>query len=110
MKFYQEYHWGQTRLPIVPHMFGIYIDELESLHEHIHDKDGCLLHHVLISILLFADDVILLASSLEGMYKQLDALEIFCDLHHFMINLGKTKVTIFNRSKKIHFDFLCFSR
>jgi hypothetical protein len=53
--------------PLSPTLFGIYIDELESfLHEHIQDGDGCLLHQVLISILLFADDVILLASSPKG--------------------------------------------
>jgi hypothetical protein len=50
-----------------PTLFGIYIDELEAfLHEHIQDIDRCLLHQVLISILLFTDDVVLLASSSEG--------------------------------------------
>jgi hypothetical protein len=49
-----------------PTLFGIYIDELESfLIEHIEEGDGCLLCHVLISILLFADNVILLASYLR---------------------------------------------
>jgi len=57
------------------------IDELESfLQEDIQPKDGCILHHVLISILLFADDVVLLASTLEGLQRQLDALASFCDL------------------------------
>ena len=54
--------------PLSPTLFWIYIDELEAfLHEHIHNTDGCILHQVLISILLFADDVVLLSSSLEGL-------------------------------------------
>jgi len=50
--------------PLSPTLFGIYIDELEAfLQEHIQDTDGCLLHQVLISILLSADNVVLLSSS-----------------------------------------------
>jgi hypothetical protein len=50
--------------PLSPTLFGIYIDELESyLHEHIQEGDGCLLHHVLISLLLFIDDLVLIAST-----------------------------------------------
>jgi hypothetical protein len=56
--------------PLSPTLFGIYIDELELfLHEHIQDGDGCLFHKVLISIMLFADDVILLASTSEGLQR-----------------------------------------
>ena len=51
-----------------PTLFGIDIDELEAfLQEHTQEKDGCLLHQVLISILLFTDDIVLLSSSLEGL-------------------------------------------
>jgi hypothetical protein len=87
--------------PLSPTLFGIYIDELETfLHEHIQDNDGCILHQVLISILLFVDDVVLLSSSPEGLQRQLDALSLFCDLRQLTIDLGKTKVMIFNRLKK----------
>jgi len=40
----------------------------------------------------------------------LDALALFCDLYQLTINLGKTKVTIFNGSKKILFDYHFFFR
>lgn len=87
--------------PLSPTLFGIYIDELDSfLHEHIQGSDRCLLHQVIISILLFADDVVLLAPSPKGLQRQLDALALFCDLRQLTINLGKTKVMIFNGLKK----------
>ena len=69
--------------------------------------NGCLLHQILISILLFADDIVLLASSLEGLQRQLDALALFCNLRKLTVNLGKTKVMIFNGVKKTsNFRFL----
>ena len=94
--------------PLSPTLFGIYIDELEAfLHEHIQEAHGFLLHHVLISILLFVDDVVLLSSSSEGLQRQLDALALFCDLRKLTVNLSKTKVMIFNGVKKTtNFHFL----
>ena len=51
-----------------PTLFSLYIDELEDfLLKSLLPRDGCYLHQVLISILLFADDVILLASSSESL-------------------------------------------
>jgi hypothetical protein len=96
--------------PLSPTLFGIYIDELESfLHEHIQEGDGCLLHQVLISLLLFVDDLVLLASTPEGLQRQIDALANFCDLRQLTVNLGKTKVLIFNASKSsltdLHFYY-----
>ena len=87
--------------PLSPTSFGIYIDELETfLHEHTQEADGCLLHQVLISILLFVDDIVLLSSSPEGLQRQLDALALFCELRKLTMNLSKTKVMIFNGVKK----------
>lgn len=90
-------------------LYSRYIDEVESfLREHIQDTDGCLLHHVLISILLFANDIALIASSQEGLQRQLDALAAFCDRRHLTVNLGKTKVIIFNgvnKTSDFHFLF-----
>ena len=66
--------------PLSPTLFGIYIDKLDSfLHEHIQNNDGCFLHEVLISILLFVDDAILSYSFLEGLQRH-DALTLLCDI------------------------------
>jgi hypothetical protein len=53
-------------------------------------------NQVLISLLLFVDNLVLLASTPEGLHRKIDALAIFCDLRQLMFNLGKTKVLIFN--------------
>jgi hypothetical protein len=73
--------WTSSRDPLSLTVFGIYIDELKSfLREHIQDGNACILHHILICLLLFVDDVILLASSPEGLHRQIDAISSFCDL------------------------------
>lgn len=46
--------------PLSPVLFVIYIYELEDLIcLNTHAKDGCLLHHVLLTIQLFVDNVVL---------------------------------------------------
>jgi hypothetical protein len=98
--------------PLSPTLFGICTNELESfLHEHIQPSDGYLLYYVPNSRvhIPFANDVVLLASPPKGLQRQLDALSIFRDLQELMVSLGKTKVMIFNCSKKtlpsFHFYF-----
>jgi len=50
-----------------------------------------------------------MASTPEGLQRQIDALTSFCDLWKLMVNLGKTKVLIFNASKSsltdLHFHY-----
>ena len=63
--------------PLSPLLFGLYIDLLERKLWAIM-TDAPKLHTLLVPILLFADDVILMATSLHGLQKQLDALSRFC--------------------------------
>jgi hypothetical protein len=96
--------------PLSPALFRICVGDLESfLHEYIEEGDGCLLHQVLISLFLFTNDLVLLASTLEVLQHQIDTLAGFCDLQQLTFNLGKTKVLIFNASKisptNLHFYY-----
>lgn len=63
-----------------------------------------------IYILLFTNDVVLLASSPKGLQTQLDALALFCYLHQLTVNLGITKVMTFNGLKKVLLDHHFFFR
>lgn len=94
--------------PLSPTLFDIYIDELECfLREASLPEDGCYLHQVLISILTFTDDVVLLASSLEGLQRLIDRLASFYDQRQLMMNLSKTWVMVFNylKTSYLHFNF-----
>ena len=68
--------------------------------------DGCYFYQVLISILLFADDIVLLASSPDRLQRLLDGLALFCDQRQLVVNLGKTRVMVFNCLKTSHLHFI----
>lgn len=92
--------------PLYRTLFGLYIDELEDfLLKSSLPSDGCYIHQVLISILLLADDVVLLASSPDSLQRLLDGLASFCDQRQLVVNLGKTRVMIFNCLKTSHLHF-----
>ena len=59
------------------------------------------------SILLFADDVILLVYSPDVLQRLLDGLASFCDSRELVVNLDKTRVMVFNylRTSHLHFYF-----
>lgn len=92
--------------PLSPTSFGIYIDDMEKfLGENTHVDGNCILHHFLIVILLFVNELVLLSSSLKGLQRLLDALANFFDLKQMVVNLTKIKVVIFNTSKESLKDF-----
>lgn len=92
--------------PLSPTLFGLYIDELEDfLMKSSQLGDGCYLHQVLIYILFFADDVVLLASSLDGLQRLLDGLASFYTQQQLVVNLSKTWVMVFNYLKTSHLYF-----
>ena len=88
--------------PLSPFLFGVFV---EMLHERIHaelpaegptfDNPGHVVH---VPLLLFADDVALLAYTPEGLQRLLHCLASFCDANHLTVNQRKTKVVIFHKS------------
>ncbi|MCO5596759.1 hypothetical protein L7F22_050828 [Adiantum nelumboides] len=81
-----------------PTLFGIYIDELSEYVDTYGDA-GSSLAGVMIPLLLYADDVVLISDSPEGLQRQLDALQRFCADRDLTVNLGKTKVMVFNTTQ-----------
>ena len=54
-----------------------------------------------ISCLLSADDIDLLSDSAKGLQKSLNILKMYCDKWNLKVNIGKTKVIVFNKSGRI---------
>ena len=73
----------------------MYVDEVLDYIERGGDR-GAQLAGTWIPLLLYADDIVLISDSLEGMQRHLDALHIFEHDSGLSVNLGKTKVMVFN--------------
>ena len=58
--------------------------------------DNIILH---LFLLLYADDTIVTAESETGLQTNLDLLKAYCDLNQLSVNISKTKVMVFTRSK-----------
>ena len=50
---------------------------------------------------MYADDLIILSESKEGLQKQIDELENYCSKWKLQINNKKTKIMIFNRGNRL---------
>ncbi|MCO5568452.1 hypothetical protein L7F22_022151 [Adiantum nelumboides] len=83
-----------------PTLFGLYIDEIVDFIQH-RGGDGVGIGGTTIHILLYADDVVLVVESAEGLQRHLSALDDFCLQRGLSVNLGKTKILIFHTSAQV---------
>ena len=88
--------------PLSPILFNIYVNDLFEFMNNDNDSDIFLQeseHKV--NILMYADDLIILSETKEGLQKQIDKLAKYCSKWRLQINNKKTKVMIFNRGNKM---------
>jgi hypothetical protein len=85
--------------PLSPTLFGLYIDKLEEW-LNFHEGDGALLGELVIRLLLYADDLILIAKFSLGLQEHLISLEHFCSTVGMQVNTSKTKVVVFSSKRK----------
>ena len=89
--------------PLSPTLFGLLIDELESMIREATSQEG--IHEVtignaVIMLLLYADDVVLMAHTEEEAQKLMNTLEKFCMHSGLTVNGSKTKVMLVKTHNK----------
>lgn len=57
---------------------------------------------------MYADDIVIFSSSLEGLQQKLNALEKYCDDWGLQVNSNKTKVIIFNKAGSTMKHTFCY--
>ena len=79
-----------------PTLFSIFID---SLARKVRKVGGIRYSNVNVSLLLFADDIVLMAESEENLQKMLDVVAEHSRLFRFLFNKDKSNVMIFGQAK-----------
>lgn len=82
--------------PLSPLLFGLLIDRIESFFRDRLPHVGAHIRHVLVQILLYADDLALLATSPHDMQSMLNCLKDFCDITGLTVNIKKSEIVVFN--------------
>ena len=79
-----------------PLLFSLYMNDLQS-YLNCNLSGSCKLNNHKIRLLMFADDIVLLTDSAEGLQNSINRLVEFCNGWDLSINIEKTKVLIFNK-------------
>lgn len=81
--------------PLSPLLFGIFIDRIERWLAERAPSCGADLGQQLVRMLLYADDLALLAESETHLQQLLDALWAFCAEYDMEVNVRKTEIVVF---------------
>ena len=82
-----------------PNLFKLFVNDLPEIF-----KGDCFpvsINSLSLNCLLYADDVVLLSESSQGLQNCLDKLNIYCGQWGLELNIKKTKVLIFNNTGRL---------
>ena len=86
-----------------PTLFNIYVNDLEKC-INSEDCDPVKVGQQATGCLMYADDILILSQSANGLQKSLNRLHIYCNKWKLHVNTKKTKIMVFN-SRKFHHTF-----
>ena len=86
-----------------PLLFNLFIDDIKTIFSE--SCDSVQIRTNQINHSLYADDLILISSTAEGLHNCLKQLSDYCLKWDFSVNISKSKVIVFNKSEKILKDY-----
>ena len=84
------------------YLFNLFIDDINQIFDESCDRIK--LFNSPLSHLLYADDLILMSNSKEGLQECLNRLGKFCDTWQLELNITKSQVVIFNSAGRLATD------
>jgi hypothetical protein len=82
-----------------PNIFKIFLNDFGTLIDK--SEIGAKLSHNTIGCLSYADDLVLISDSKQGLQKQLDILDTYCKDWCLTVSINKTKKNIFNKTGRL---------
>ena len=87
-----------------PDFFGLYIDDICAI---LRDSSiGCHIYRIFLAMILFADDLVLLAPTRQALNKMIQACASYCKEFCLAFNASKSKIIVFSKTKIDH-ENLC---
>ena len=99
--FYLKYGAYMGQVGALPILFNIYANDISEIMKGNTSSEITLDEDNKINVLMYAEDLILLSETKDGLQKQIDKLHIFCAKWKLDINVKKTKVMVFNRGNRL---------
>ena len=87
--------------PLSPILFNLYVNDIFEQINQGTNNDVVIDENEIVNALMYADDMILISHSKEGLQNQIDILNEYCVKWNLEINTKKTEVMIFNRGNKL---------
>jgi hypothetical protein len=82
-----------------PLLFALFLNDL---HEFL--GGGLTINNFIIRLLMYADDIIILAEDRATLQKMINKLEEYCNLWNLQVNLSKSKIMVFRKAGKLSKD------
>ncbi len=98
--FFQQGRGVRQGCNLSPTLFNIYINELAEALDRSGSIPGLALHDSEVKCLLYADDLVLLSPTAEGLQHSLALLEQYCEEWALTVNLDKTRVMVFQKKAR----------
>ncbi len=83
-----------------PFLFSMYINDLED-EFYLKGLEGIDIGMIKIFLLLYADDIAILASTKEQLQEGLNTLQTYCQKWKLTVNTNKTKIMIFRKGGRL---------
>ncbi len=79
-----------------PNLFNAFLSDLPQIFRKV-SSDPAKLGDTTIGSLFWADDIVILSESKEGLQQSLDKLDNYCNMNKLKVNINKTKCMVLNK-------------